>query len=97
DLERDVLDRLTDAPEPAVAGPVHGHDRRRLGEPRALVDLDAEPVDELADLVRQRGASADRVLETAAELAADRGEQEARRPAGDALAQSEPFAPPPAL
>ena len=68
---------LTDAAHLAMAGIVRGGDGARLGEAVALVDRDAERVDERRHLRAERGAAADRVLEAPAEALADRGEDEA--------------------
>src|SRR5690606_8520771 len=46
---------------------VRGGDGRGLGEPVALVDEDAERVDELRHLERERGAAAERELQAPAE------------------------------
>src|SRR4029077_10271338 len=77
DLDRHAGNRATDAAHLAMAGIVRGGDRAGLGEAIALVDRDAERVDERRPPGVERGAAADRVLEPPAEALADRGEDEA--------------------
>jgi phage terminase large subunit-like protein len=51
-------------------------DGARLGEAVALVDRDAEAVDELGDVLRERRAARERVLQAAAEPRAHLGEDD---------------------
>src|SRR5207247_1545367 len=50
-------DRLADRSDAMPAGAVRGRDRARLREAVALVDRDAEGVDELRDVARERRAA----------------------------------------
>src|SRR5262249_23629431 len=77
DLDRDVWDRLPDAAQLAVPGVVRGGDGAGLRQAVALVDRDAERVDERRDVGAERRAAPDGVLEPAAEALADRREDQA--------------------
>src|SRR5690606_10266853 len=76
DDDADAGDRLADASDLAIAGEVRGRDGARLGEAVALVDHDAEAVDELADLLRKGSGARERVLQATAEAGANLGEDE---------------------
>src|SRR5262249_56980495 len=76
-LDGDVGYRDPDAPQLAVTRVVGRGDRARLGEAVALVDHDAERVDEGRDVWAERGAPADGVLEPATEALAHGGGDQA--------------------
>ncbi|MNX71346.1 hypothetical protein D3C86_1026580 [compost metagenome] len=66
DLDLDVGEGLAHRADPGAAGPVHGDDRRGLGEAIALEHRDAEDLEEHAHLARQSGAARDAAAQAAA-------------------------------
>ena len=77
DLDPHAGDGAAHAADLAGAGDVGGGDGARLGQAVALVDHDAERVDELGHVARQRRAARERV----AQLARRSGPAPSRRPA----------------
>src|SRR5690606_15271227 len=76
DHDADAWDHFADAPEPPPRGGVRGDDRARLRQAVSLIHIDAERIDELRDLLRERGARAEHESQPAAEAIADLPEDE---------------------
>lgn len=94
DGDADAGDGPADAAELARAGRIHAHDRTGLGQAVALVNRDAERIDEFRDLGGERRGAADGEPQPAAELAAHLREDElVRERQARPFAEAEPRTP----